>query len=76
MAFVLEVVPIKKISEYFSNSIWCYNPKTKHQIRIPENEIPNDYIRGRILENNPGIDKANAMMGVVDIIEQKATKLP
>jgi hypothetical protein len=66
--------PNQKISEYFSNSIWCYNPKTKHQIRIPENEIPNDYIRGRILENNPGIDKANAMMGVVDIIEQKATK--
>jgi len=73
MAFVLEVVPIKRSQSIF-RIVYGVTTQNKHQIRIPENEIPNDYIRGRILENNPGIDKANASDGCCRYNRAKSNK--
>lgn len=62
-------------AEHVRDTIWCHHPETKEHLRVYENNIPHGFIKGRFMSDNPGIDKANSMTNIVDLMQRKVDKV-
>jgi hypothetical protein len=76
LGFVRGYLPNLNKSEHTVGTVWYHNPNTKVNIRInPDDKVPSGFIKGRYFGNNPGFDKANSMINVVNFLTRTAEKV-